>query len=175
MTPTTDPDGTPAVASHPTTPPLDDRPEARREYAQLLRLHERLGIQLRRVRDELDSHDVGEILRRIRSRTGSAPREDVAEMKAAVEEALRTLKVASSRVQDALTSDTEELEIEGVPSLPPALGRFLAERSRFEGFRYEVLQDEIRGWMICWKEFTPDGSIRGYGQFYERPYAWLDD
>lgn len=154
---------------------MDDRPEARREYAQLLRLHERLGTQLRRVRDELDSKDLVQILKRIRSRTGSSPREDIAEMKSAVEEALRALKLATSKAQEALTADIEELEIEGVPTLPPALGRFLAERSRVQGFRYEVMQDEIRGWMICWKEYTPDGGVRGYGQFYERPYAWLDD
>jgi hypothetical protein len=154
---------------------VDDRPEARREYAQLLRLHERLGTQLRRVRDELDSKDLVQILKRIRSRTGSSPREDIAEMKSAVEEALRALKLATSKAQEALTADIEELEIEGVPTLPPALGRFLAERSRVQGFRYEVMQDEIRGWMICWKEYTPDGGVRGYGQFYERPYAWLDD
>jgi hypothetical protein len=154
---------------------LDDRPEARREYAQLLRLHERLGTQLQRVRDELDSKDLVDILKRIRNRTGSSPREDIAEMKSAVEEALRALKLATSKAQEALTDDTEEMQIEGVPTLPPALGRFLAERSRVQGFRYEVLQDEIRGWMICWKEYTSDGRIRGYGQFYERPYAWLDD
>jgi hypothetical protein len=154
---------------------MDERPEARREYAQLLRLHERLGTQLRRIRDELDSNDLLEILRRIRNRTGSSPKEDIVEMKSAVEEALRALKLASARAHDALTADNEELEIEGIPSLPPALGRFLAERSRVPGFRYEVVQDEIRGWIICWKEYTADGSIRGYGQFYERPYAWLDD
>jgi hypothetical protein len=37
------------------------------------------------------------------------------------------------------------------------------------------VQDEVRGWMILWKEYTTRGTVRGFGQFYERPYAWLED
>ncbi len=67
------------------------------------------------------------------------------------------------------------MEVEGVENLPGRLARFLAERKDSRGFSYEVVQDAVRGWMILWKEYTDDGRIRGYGQFYERPYAWLDD
>ena len=38
-----------------------------------------------------------------------------------------------------------------------------------------IIQDEVRGWMICWKEYTHRGTVRGYGQICERPYAWLED
>ena len=58
---------------------------------------------------------------------------------------------------------------------PCRLARFLAERKENPAFSYRVQQDPVRGWVICWKEYTEDGRIRGYGQFYERPYAWLDD
>ena len=63
----------------------------------------------------------------------------------------------------------------GVPDLPSPLQRFLAERTQFPGFTYEVVQDEVRGWVIRWKEYTARGRVRGFGQFYERPYAYLDD
>ena len=154
---------------------VDERAEARREYAQLLRMHERLSTQLHRVRDELGTPELASLLREIRSRTGSSPREALVEVKSAVEEALRTLSVAASDAHSALTYEGEALRIDGVGDLPAPLARFLAERARLEGFDYEVLQDEVRGWIVQWKEHTADGHIRGFGRFYERPYAWLDD
>ena len=39
---------------------------------------------------------------------------------------------------------------------------------------YDVIHDENRGWIIKWKEYTATGSVRGSGQFYEHPYAWID-
>lgn len=155
--------------------PVDEPAEARREYAQLLRLHERLSTQLRRVRDELDTPELGQLLREIRTRTGSSPRETLVEVKSSVEEALRTLAVAASDAHAALTHEGEELRLEGVGQLPPSLARFIAERARLDGFGYDVIQDDVRGWVVQWKEYTVDGRIRGFGQFYERPYAWLDD
>jgi hypothetical protein len=59
--------------------------------------------------------------------------------------------------------------------MPAYLQRFLAERSQEPGFRYEVESDPVRGWIVSWKEYTNRGTVRGYGQFCERPYAWLDD
>ena len=38
-----------------------------------------------------------------------------------------------------------------------------------------VDQDPVRGWIIRWKEYTHRGTVRGYGQICERPYAWLED
>ena len=57
----------------------------------------------------------------------------------------------------------------------PRLARFLAERMEMPGFTYKVIHDENRGWIILWKEYTQTGSVRGSGQFYERPYAWIDE
>lgn len=154
---------------------MDEFLSARREYAQLLRLHDRLGVQLRRVRDELEAPGTNALVREILRRTGDAPGEPIAEVLSSVEEALRTLKMASSQAQLSLLERHEVHEVDGVPNLPPTLSRFLAERAESQHFEYTVRQDEVRGWVIRWKERTSGGAIRGCGQFYERPYAWLDD
>ncbi len=147
--------------------------KVKREYSQLLRLHERLLTQLERVRADLTSSNTNTLLRAIRSRTGAVP--DLSQVMASVEGAIRELKMGESEMRSALLDQPDALPVEGVPNLPAHLQRFLAERAQAPGFSYEVKQDEVRGWVICWKEYTLRGTIRGYGQFYERPYAWLDE
>jgi hypothetical protein len=152
------------------------RKQANREYSQLLRMQERLLSQLLRVRDELVAPVTEGMLREIRNRTGSAPTEAVGEVISEVEEAIRALKLLESEVNAELLAEPgEEFTVDGVSNLPAPLGRFLAERSQYPGFKYDVVQDEVRGWVIRWKEYTHRGTVRGYGQFYERPYAWLDE
>jgi len=151
----------------------DTELQAKREYSQLLRLQERLRTQLQRVREELTSAQVDSLVRDIKVRTGEAP--DLTPILASVEEALRALKLSQSRIRSAILEHHEAVEVEGVPNLPVHLQRFLAERAQGAGFSYEVTQDEVRGWVICWKEYTSRGTVRGYGQFYERPYAYLED
>lgn len=148
--------------------------QAKREYTQLLRLQEQLMGQLTRARDELLAPGTSDLVKVIRSRTGSAP--DLSEIKTAVEEAIRALKLSQSKIQATITDEGElSYEVEGAANMPPYLQRFLAERAGQPGFSYEVVQDEVRGWMICWKEYTQRGTVRGYGQICERPYAWLED
>lgn len=115
------------------------------------------------------------LLRDLRRRVGMGPENGIAEVVAALEEALRSIQLAEAEAQDALVSDAAEVSVEGIDNLPGRLSRFLAERLHYPGFTYEVSQDPVRGWVIAWKERTADGRIRGFGQFYERPYAWLDD
>jgi hypothetical protein len=134
-----------------------------------------LKQQLQRVRDDMDAPGISKLLKELRRRVGSDPENALAEVTSAIEEALRALQMAESEAQQALEADADDIEVEGVDHLPGRLARFLAERADNPGFSYEVEQDPVRGWMILWKEFTEDGRIRGYGQFYERPYAWLDD
>jgi hypothetical protein len=148
-------------------------PQAKREYAQLLRVHEQLLIQLQRVRDELTSKNTTALLKEIFNRTGSAP--PLSDVTSATEEAIRALKLSESQVRKAIFDTHQTLEIEGAPNLPAHLQRFLAERASLPGFSYEVIQDEVRGWVICWKEYTEKGTVRGYGQISERPYAWIED
>jgi hypothetical protein len=147
--------------------------QAKREYSQLLRLHERLRTQLQQMREELTSAQVDTLVKDIKVRTGEAP--DLTTILGSVEEALRALKLSQSRIRSVIVEHHETVVVEGVPNLPTHLQRFLAERAQGSGFSYEVIQDEVRGWVICWKEYTANGTIRGFGQFYERPYAYLED
>lgn len=148
--------------------------QAKREYTQLLRLHEQLLEQFTRSRDELLAPSTASLVKHIKSRTGSEP--DLAEVKTAVEEAIRALKLSQSHIRSSITDNTDtSFEIAGIENMPAYLQRFLSERAGQPGFSYDVLQDEVRGWMICWKEYTNRGTVRGYGQICERPYAWLDD
>ena len=153
---------------------LDDTElQAKREYAQLLRLHERLLVQLHRTLEDLTSLQTAALLKDIRARTGTEP--DLTAINAAVEESIRALKLSESNIRQEILKHHETLEVEGAVNLPAHLQRFLAERAEFPGFSYEVVQDEVRGWVICWKEYTSRGTVRGYGQFYERPYAYIED
>jgi len=148
--------------------------QAKREYSQLLRLHDQLLGQFTRARDELLAPGTASLVKQIKGRTGSEP--DLTELKTAVEETIRALKLSQSHIRGSINDSTDaSFEVAGIENMPAYLQRFLAERAGQPGFSYEVLQDEVRGWIICWKEFTNRGTVRGYGQICERPYAWLDD
>lgn len=149
--------------------------KAKREYAQLLRIHERVMKQLQVVLSELQTPSTQKIMKAIRQRTGSSPSEALGEVTTAVEEAIRACKMSESDLRQDLLENPGHVTVEGVDNLPAALSRFLAERSELPGFSYAVVQDENRGWIIRWKEYTEWGTVRGSGQFYERPYAWLED
>lgn len=148
--------------------------KAHREYTQLLRLNERVLLKLQEIADDLGAPGTSTLLREIRRRTGDSEH-GISEVSSAVEEAIRILKVWESELRLGLATDPDAIELEGVSNLPAALARFLAERKQYPGFTYEVTQDEVRGWVIRWKEMTAQGTVRGCGQFYERPYAWLDE
>lgn len=148
--------------------------KAKREYTQLLRLHEQLLAGFMRARSELLAPGTEDLVKEIKGRTGSAP--DLTELKTAVEESIRALKLSQSHIQSAVSEKFDHsFEIEGVANMPAYLERFLAERAQEPGFSYEVTQDPVRGWIVAWKEYTNRGTVRGYGQICERPYAWLDD
>ena len=150
------------------------RDQVNREYSQLLRMQERILGQILRIRDELVAPLTESLMREIRTRTGSAPTKTLGLVISEVEGGIRALKLLESDVQSALLEEPgEEFTVDGVSNLPAPLGRFLAEHSQYPGFQYDVVQDEVRGWVIRWKEYTHRGT--GYGQFYERPYAWLDE
>lgn len=154
----------------------DSGGSAQREYAQLLRAHNRTRRQLQDILEDLTAPGTQNLLREIRRRTGNSPQQGMADVVSAVEEALRILQLLESEADTALQGgDPAPTRIEGIDNLPARLGRFLAERRQLPGFSWEVEQDEVRGWVVKWREFTDDGEIRGFGQFYERPYAWIDD
>ena len=147
---------------------------ATREYTQLLRLHEQLLSQFARSRDELLAPSTDRLVKQIKGQTGSEP--DLTELKTAVEKAIRALKLSQSNIESAVMKAEEiSMEVEGISNLPAYLQRFLAEHAGQPGFSYQVVEDSVRGWMIQWKEYTARGTVRGYGQICERPYAWLED
>lgn len=150
-------------------------PKALREYSQLLRIQERLLATLQEALDEIGAPTTLNLLRQLRNETGSKAPEDFGRIASSVEGAIRELKIFQSEIQNELLSDRNDVSVEGVPNLPAPLARFLAERSQNERFSYDVRQDSVRGWIIAWKEYTAEGMVRGFGQFYERPYAWLDE
>lgn len=149
--------------------------QVRREQAQILRLHDRTRALLQRARDDLTSPGIQKLLKQIRKRSGTTLESGLADVVRALEDAIRVVQVAESEAQQEMREHDAITEIDGIDNLPARLGRFLAERDQLPGFSYEVEQDEVRGWTIVWKEYTNDGRIRGSGQFYERPFAWLDD
>jgi hypothetical protein len=151
-----------------------DGSQAHRDYARLLRLHEGLLTQLQKVAAELVAPGTQSLVREFKRSTGEAEN-SIAEVTSAVEEAIRTLKDSGSRLRVALIKESEEPGIEGAPNLPAVLARFLAERKGRPEFTFEIVQDEVRGWIIRWKEMHHTGTVRGFGQFYERPYAWLEE
>jgi len=149
--------------------------EALREFSQLLRIEQRLLGMLEEVADELGAPTTLSLLRDVRNRTGSTATETFARITTSVEGAIRELQVFESEIQKEILASPSQISIEGISNLPATLVRFLAERSQNPGFSYEVRQDAVRGWIIAWKEYAGEGIVRGFGQFYERPYAWLDD
>jgi hypothetical protein len=130
---------------------------------------------LQETLDEIGAPTTINLLRQIRNRTGSTAPEDFGRIANSVEGAIRELKLFQSEIQNELLDERSEVSVEGVSNLPAPLARFLAERTSNERFSYEVRQDPVRGWIIAWKEYTAEGIIRGFGQFYERPYAWLEE
>jgi hypothetical protein len=146
-----------------------------REFSQLLRIQERLLATLQDALDELGAPTTLNLLRELRKRTGTGAPESFNRITTSVEGAIRELKLFQSEIQKELLDDPDQITVKGAPNLPPALARFLAERTQNEQFTYEVRQDPVRGWVISWKEYTGENIVRGYGQFYERPYAWLEE
>ncbi len=148
---------------------------AKRIHSQLLSLQERVLNHLEEARNDLNAPTTHEIVRDLRRTTGSPVAEQMSRVTRAVEDALRVVQLCQSELQRELVETPEAAGIDGIPNLPPVLRRFLAERAEAPGFEYEVDQDPTRGWVVRWKEYTEQGTVRGCGQFYERPYAWLDD
>jgi len=157
------------------TPETRQKGKSLREFSQLLRIQERLLSMLQDALDELGAPTTLTLLRELRNRTGTKATESFGKVTNSVEAAIRDLKVFESELQRELIADPGEINVEGVSNLPAPLARFLAERTQNPHFSYTVQQDPVRGWIISWKEYTGQGFVRGFGQFYERPYAWLEE
>jgi hypothetical protein len=144
-------------------------------YSQLLRQQERAIAHLQGVKDELDTATTRALLDRLRGESDGDVEDSVSQVLAIIEDALRAAQHCHSEIQQALLAPARDPERVGPDNLPSRLERFLAERQDTPGFTYEVHQDLVRGWIIRWKEYSKEGVVRGAGQFYERPYAWLNN
>ncbi len=147
----------------------------KRELTRLLSLEEHLRLQLQLIEGELGSPTTSSLLEAVRQGSNSDLPDELGKVGEYVREAVRVLKSSEKLLRGQLESAPQELEIEGVGNLPLRLARFLSERKDLPGFSYEIIQDDVRGWIIHWKEYGTEGDVRGSGQFYERPYAWLDE
>jgi hypothetical protein len=154
-------------------PSTADRAKA---CSQLLRQQERALGLLQRIIDEVDTSITRSLLKRLRSDGRAEVESAVGEMVAKVEDAVRAVQYCESEIHRELVAISGKTVPAGGPSnLPVALARFLAERRDSPGFTFEMGQDPVRGWTIRWKEYSEKGTVRGAGQFYERPYAWLEE
>jgi hypothetical protein len=144
-----------------------------KEVRRLLNIQARALQQLEGVLADFESPGTIELLRTLRSQAISVIPDRVQEISGAIEEAIRLLKSTESEAR--MEFEAEPVTLDGLPDLPMPLARFLADRAEAPGFSYELDQDLVRGWVIRWKERTAEGTVRGSGQFYERPYAWIDD
>jgi hypothetical protein len=148
--------------------------ERTRIFAQLQRSQERAIQVLLEAKSELDSPLSRTLLERLKSEGTTELYESVKQVVVKLEDAIRSAQYCQSEIHRELVSHRTDLEPTGIANLPPALARFLAERKDTPGFTYTVRQDLVRGWIVHWKEYTARGTVRGSGQLYERPFAWLD-
>jgi hypothetical protein len=90
-----------------------------------------------------------------------------------VEQSIRALKLLESEVQGA--SNRSPPRTSASTDLEPCPHRSRASRAQPVSPGFHEVADEVAGWVIRWKEYTHRGTVRGFGQFYERPYAWLEE
>lgn len=148
--------------------------DSAKSYSQLLRQQERALAFLRRILDEVDAPMTKSLLGRVRVEAKGDVEEGVRQVVAKVEDAIRAVQYCESEIHRELVASEGGPDENAPANLPVALTRFLAERKDSPGFSFEMGQDPVRGWVIRWKELSEDGTVRGAGQFYERPYAWLE-
>lgn len=144
--------------------------------SQLLGQQERALRLFQRIRDDLDTPLTKALLKRLPKDSETEARESVSEVLSKVEDTLRAIQFCQSELHREITDPQVKAKggEPGKDQLPEAMARFLANRLATPGFTHELYRDPIRGWVIRWKEYTERGTVRGSGQFYERPYAWLD-
>ncbi len=151
------------------------RRSVRRELSQLLGLCEHVSGELQLLRREMDSRLAQDLVDCIEEHLEGPLPGEMRRTSSSIDQALSHLETAIEEIGAQMRVPQCELQPEGVPALPPRLARFLAERREIPGFQFEVRQDAVRGWVVLWKEYGDNGILRGAGQFYERPYAWMDD
>jgi hypothetical protein len=102
-----------------------------------------------------------------------------AEVTRALEEALRALGALRGHLTHPAEGSPRGIHPDAAggatlpAGLPETLERFLRDRVRAPGFRFDVHHDEVRGWAVRWEERNPDGGIYASGRLYQRPWEWM--
>jgi hypothetical protein len=142
---------------------------------QLLRQQERILGFLQQARGELDTPVAREMVAGIRGEVPPEVEEGFTRLVEGIQSAIQAAQYGESELRRALLTARGRDERELREHLPGGLARFLASREDTPGFSYGTVRDPVRGWGILWKQLTPEGTVRGAGQLWERPYALLDD
>jgi hypothetical protein len=142
---------------------------------QLLRQQDRAFQLLQQARNEIDTPVTRSLLARIRAEAAEEVETGISEAVEMLGTAIQAVQYCQSELRRELITARGKREASMREELPAALARFLAERATSPGFTYETSHDPVRGWIIHWKQFTSDGTVRGAGHLAERPYAWLDE
>ena len=143
--------------------------------AQLLTLNGRALQALQTVSQTLDTPATRTLLSKLRDEATTDAEASVEQVLARLEGLIQAMHYCQSELRRELENSQGRESLRDRDHLPGALGRFITERESSPGFSWETFQDPIRGWVVKWKQMTAAGTVRGAGQLWERPYAWMDD
>ncbi|TVP50015.1 MAG: hypothetical protein EA350_01120 [Gemmatimonadales bacterium] len=159
----------------PDPPPL--RPEEGKSVWLLLRHEAELRDRLQRMCAGLADPALARVIDGLARPDGV--RERIGALNLALEESLReltSLHAELTRPEEGSTSDfghpgsaTSQLPHE----MAETLRRYLRRHASSRGFRHEIRHDDVRGWVVRWREVADDGSVVASGRIYERPWKWL--
>jgi len=143
--------------------------------AQLLTLNGRALQALQALSQTLDTPATRTLLSKLRDEATTDAEASVEQVLARLEGLIQAMHYCQSELRRELENSQGRESLRDRDHLPGALGRFITERERSPGFSWETFEDPIRGWVVKWKQMTAAGTVRGAGQLWERPYAWMDD
>jgi len=143
--------------------------------SQLLTQNGRALQSLQTLSQALDTPATRTLLGKLRDEATTDAEAAVEQVLAKLEGLLQAVHYCQSELRRELESSQGSDSLRDRDHLPGALGRFITERESSPGFSWETFEDPIRGWVVKWKQMTAAGTVRGAGQLWEKPYAWMDD
>jgi hypothetical protein len=159
----------------PDLPPL--RPEEGKSAWLLLRHEAELRGRLERMCAGLGDPALARVVDGLARPEGV--RERIAALTLALEESLRELTALHAELTrpeesaPGASGDAGPNQHRLPPEMAATLRQYLRRHARARGFRHEIFHDEVRGWVVRWKEVGDDGSVVASGRLYERPWKWL--
>ena len=142
---------------------------------QLLTQNGRALQTLQTVSQTLDTPATRTMLASLRDETTTDAEAAVEQVLAKLEGLIQAMHYCQSELRRELENAQGGESLRDRDHLTGTLGRFVTERERTPGFSWETFEDPVRGWVVKWKQMTAAGMVRGAGQLWEKPYAWMDD